>query len=322
MTRRVAYVVTSGGRDEYSAMTRLSTASLRISNPGTAVILVTDSLSGRRLVQTRDPLLDEVDEHLDFETPEGDARYRNRFIKTNLRNLIDGTYLFLDSDILIRGELSEVFSVEADIAGARNHSKDTQREQIWHEDQAVLEQMGWHVREDVYINGGAMLCHDTRGARRFGADWHAKWLRSHVETGGYRDQPALNAAICDSGVDLAVLPHRFNAQFKTRVSTARDAAIWHCYAAAGDPPVTEFEALVESMLRGMDVTRPMVETVLARWHPWRRTSWRDDCMARIVEFKGEFGWMDSLWFSGYRGRALRALAYKHLRRMVTGGADS
>jgi len=311
----VSYVVTSSGRDQYSAMTRVPCASVRISNPGFRVLLITDSASAQRLAGARDPLLDEVDAHVHFETPEGDASFRNRFLKTNLRSLIDGSYLFLDSDTLIRGDLSDVFSTDADIAGAPNHSKDALEEQIWYKDRAVLTRLGWRVRPDVYINGGAMLCHDTPGARRFGTDWHAKWLTSYRQTNGYRDQPALNAAVFDSGVRLAVLPHRFNAQFKTQVSTARDAVVWHCYAGAGNPPVTEFDALVEALLRGGELRKNAVEAAIMRTHPWRRHSRSDDYLARFIELKGHFDRTDTVWYCGYRGRARLAL----IRRLFLPG---
>jgi hypothetical protein len=270
-------------------------------------MLITVSVSAGHLMGASDPLLNDVDVYVHFDTPEGNASFRNRFLKTNLRNLVNGSYLFLDSDTLVRGDLSEVFSTESDIAGAPNHSKDTVQDQIWYQDRAVLTRLGWRVRSDVYINGGAMLCHDTPGARRFAGDWHAKWLTSYRETHGYRDQPALNAAVFDSGVRLTVLPHRFNAQFKTQVSTARDAVIWHCYAGAGNAPVTQFEALAEALLRGADLRRDAVEAAMTRPHPWRRRSWRDDCLARFIEFKGHFDRTETVWYSGYRGRERLAL---------------
>src|SRR5262249_20267133 len=144
---------------------RISAASLRISNRRLKVLVVCDPDSAAAMQRKRDPLLEEANEWAIFETPSGDASFRNRFVKTNLRNLIDGCYLFLDSDTLIRGELSELFSLTADIACAANHSKHQLEHQIWEEDKAMLTTMGWQTRDDVYVNGGVMLCNDTPGAR-------------------------------------------------------------------------------------------------------------------------------------------------------------
>ena len=40
-------------------------------------------------------------------------------MKTRLREIIEGPFLFLDSDTLIRGDLSPIFFLDTDIAGAR-----------------------------------------------------------------------------------------------------------------------------------------------------------------------------------------------------------
>jgi hypothetical protein len=174
------YVVTSTGRDIYSAMTRVSVSSLRLSNPNLGMTLVLDKPSSEALKAQADPLLDEVDQVLAFNTPEGPAIYRNRFIKTSLRERIEGPYLFLDSDMLIRGHLSDVFSIDADVACAPNHSKDRVEEQMCDEDRTALARMGWQTRPDVYVNGGLMLFNGTPGARRFAAAWHDGWLASYA----------------------------------------------------------------------------------------------------------------------------------------------
>ena len=69
MRERVVYAVTSSGRDFFSAMTRVSMASLRLSNPFVAISAVCDAASLVALRRSRDPLLNEVDELLVCETP-------------------------------------------------------------------------------------------------------------------------------------------------------------------------------------------------------------------------------------------------------------
>jgi hypothetical protein len=314
------YVVTSRGKDVYSAMTRISMASLRISNPGCKAVVVVDAASLVCMKQTRDPLLQEADEVLAFETPEGVDTFRNRFIKTNLRNLVDGQYLFLDSDMLIRGDISTLFDHETDIACAANHSKDLVEEQIWEEDSTTLSRLGWECRSDVYVNGGLMLCNDTDAARKFSADWHARWLHAHARIGGYRDQPALNSALRNTNIGLAVVPHRFNAQFKTAVRTAKDATIWHFYSGANEPPTTEFEALTARLVCGGSLANPAVEAIMRRPLPWLYRSWLDDWRAREIDRKGSFDEIDKAWFAGDRAQRRKQLLGR-LRRKVRTSID-
>src|SRR5688572_16579930 len=108
---RIAYVVTTTGNDYFSIMTRLSLASLRLTNPGTRILVCCDQPSKDAMQGGGDPLLLEADEVLTFDTPPGTPEFRNRFVKTNLRNLIPGKFLFLDSDILVRGDLAPLFDI-------------------------------------------------------------------------------------------------------------------------------------------------------------------------------------------------------------------
>src|SRR5262249_55982618 len=146
------------------------------------------------------------------DTPSGNDGFRNRYIKTQLRNLVTGRFLFLDSDTLIRRNVLELFSLHTDIAVAPNHSINAYEMQIWQEDRDALASTGWTTRTDVYVNGGVMFYGDTVGAKRFANDWHRKWLMSYNSTGRHRDQPALNAAIFHALPTLTLLPHRYNAQ--------------------------------------------------------------------------------------------------------------
>lgn len=91
---RVIYVVSSAGRDFYSAMTRVSVASLRLTNPRVRIDLVCDPVSEPAMRAVGDPLLDEV---VVCDAPPGGAAFRNRFVKTRLRAAVDGPFLFLDS---------------------------------------------------------------------------------------------------------------------------------------------------------------------------------------------------------------------------------
>jgi hypothetical protein len=221
----------------------------------------------------------------------------------------------LDSDTFVRDDISEIFSVDADIACAPNHSKDYIGQQIWFGDTAILSLMGWSHRRDVYVNGGVIFYNSTLGATLFADNWHQKWLKWYAAAKSYRhrDQAALNAAIFDTAPRLEILPHRFNAQFKFTPSTVSNAVLLHFYAAwTGDETVTEVERLVGKLLKGAVLRQSHIETILRHKHPWRRDFWLDDLAAQRVIKKGFFDQEDSLWF---QGRRMTSLGRRVLRRI-------
>ncbi len=265
---KVAFVVTSQGNDRYSVMARIALASLRLSNPSLQVIVACDNVSDRLMHDKQDPLVGEADEWLAVDTPDGNPVFRNRYVKTSLRARVKGPLLMLDSDILVRGNIQGIFSMQCDIAGARNHSRELLFDQIWAEDRMMLDQMGWHTRRDNYINGGVLLLNDTDAAHAFAASWHARWLESTSRASSFRDQPALNSALAIGQLRLGLLPDCFNAQILARPEVARGALIWHFYSSVELPNGTMFESLVSDVLNGGEVNIDRIQQMMTNSHPW------------------------------------------------------
>ncbi|WLD12417.1 hypothetical protein [Planctellipticum variicoloris] len=314
MAMQVVYAVTSGGGDMYSAMTHVSAASVRLSNPSARIVVACDVVTAGSLKAAKSPLVDEVDQLLVCETPDGDATFRNRFVKTRLRNVVDGAFLFLDSDTLVRGDLTPVFEMQCDIAGTRNHSLQTFREQIWEADLKVLDELAWRTRDTIYVNGGVLLYQDTVVAHEFGKMWHDLWLESSRRSGGYRDQPALNAAILRSGVDLAVLDDKYNAQIRRNLAAGRGAVVWHYYSSAELAAITEFEVEVGRIADGASLDVQRIRRLMSSEHPLRRRSWLDDWFAGRMMRRAEISEIDQLWLTGRRGQFLRRKTGEILRR--------
>lgn len=230
---KVVYCLTSKGSDVYEAMTRVSLASVRRTNPGARIEIACDQPTHSALKATNSRLFREADAVLAFPTPEGEPTFRNRFIKTQLRLLLDGSFLFLDSDTVVRKPLTPLLKINADLAAATNHSADTLAEQIWSEDQANLDTMGWKIQAP-YVNGGVIWYANTPGAHQFAAAWHQNWLAKVEKIGGYRDQPALNHSLyATTKIRLQTLDHRWNAQIAMNPGLAQDATIWHTYSSNG-----------------------------------------------------------------------------------------
>jgi hypothetical protein len=296
---KVVIALTSQGKDYFSTMTRVAVASLRVSNPKLRVAIACDRHSDEEMRRVGDPLIDEVDEWLAVETPLENAGFRNRYVKTKLRSLIEEPFLFLDSDVFVRGDLSEIFSLECDIAGARNHSRETFAEQIWDQDRATIEAMNWEVSKQVYLNGGVLFFNDTEGAYRFAAEWHQRWLQSYHKRKNYRDQPALNNALYVTQPKLVILEDRFNAQVKTNTFVANNAIIWHFYSSHLQC-FFQFDLLVEHALKANKLDYESIRSYQTQSAPWKIELLGDKFIGKRISKQGRAGGWEIDWLSTRR----------------------
>lgn len=263
---QVVFAVTSEGKDRWSAMASLAIACLRATNPGLFVVVACDAESDRLLRRAADPLVGEVDRWVATETPPGDPKFRNRFVKTSVRAIVDGPLLLVDSDVVVRRDLTPIFSLTADVACAPNHSRNIYREQLNDRDAAIIETMGWNISQEVYFNAGVVYFNDTPNARRVSNDWYRLWLSSYAECCDYRDQPAFNAALNDVCPNVTILQDKYNAQFKKTPSSFYEAHLWHYYAGYNEL-MTKFEIAIQQIVDG----RPKINIVelVTSVHPWR-----------------------------------------------------
>lgn len=121
-SQKIVYCLSASVGDVYEAMTRVSLATLRISNPNAFVIIACDQLTMQALKSGHSKLLEEADAVVEWPSPDGPAIFRNRYIKTQLGKIIEGPFLFIDSDTIVRKPVGALFELKTDVAAAPNHS--------------------------------------------------------------------------------------------------------------------------------------------------------------------------------------------------------
>jgi hypothetical protein len=305
-SNQAVFVLTSNGSDIYWAMTRIAIASLRLTNPGLRILVACDHVTHRTLKSQENQIISEVDEWRPFMTLEGSPVVRNRFLKTSLRGRLSGNFLFLDSDILVRGDLSTVFATQADVAGAVNHSRSSLQGQIGAVDREVLDQLQWSLTRGFYINGGVLFYNDTRGAHEFGRCWHELWLGAYRKLGKYRDQTALNYALERSGARFHLLADRFNGQFWGNPSVVKDALIWHFYLSSPNVPQTPFLIEALHLIATGELRLDKISAMIRQIHPWKSQHIIDDWVAnRLIQKQHYDGWEGDSIRMGYSRAILR-----------------
>ena len=97
------YILTSGNEDLYYEQIYLSITSLLLYNPEAFIVLLTDDITVRSLTGPRSKILELVKECKVISLPtEQSKKVRSRLLKTNMRNLIEGKFLY-ESELFLVG---------------------------------------------------------------------------------------------------------------------------------------------------------------------------------------------------------------------------
>ena len=116
MHTKIVYAVTSDNSDIYLEQTYVSIYTLRKYHPDAYVVLVVDDVTNATLKDKRDYIMNVVTEKVVVIPPKEYTKVeRSRYLKTTLRNQIDGDYLFIDSDTVITASLDEIDTFEDDV---------------------------------------------------------------------------------------------------------------------------------------------------------------------------------------------------------------
>ncbi len=230
MKTRVVYTLVSDASDLYLEQLMVSVYSLRLHNNSVNIAIVIDKYTDRGLKEYREHIRQMVDEIIVVDTPYPDNKMlSSRYLKTNLRNLIDGTFLFIDCDTIICENLDKIDSFKGDIGmvsdlNAPNELKDVNVI-------AKCERAGFKGMEGKpYYNSGVIFVKDTLTAHQLYTKWYKLWRKS-ANNGVFNDQPALCAANIHQDYPIQELSSKWNCQFKFYGSSfLNEAKILHYYS--------------------------------------------------------------------------------------------
>lgn len=222
------YVVTGNEKNIYIEQTWVSIWSLKYYNPDAKAVIVTDE-STIKHIQSNPELIklctDIVSVHIDDEISEME---KSRWLKTKLRELIKGDFVYLDSDTIVTGDIRELNEVANDV----NFVLDTHvsfRENFHHKRviRLVRKIYGSDVSHELdYYNGGFFIAKDTDMSHRFFKEWHENWKIS-MKKGLSLDQMALLMTCMNNPNIVKPLPGIYNCQLTYSVAYLHDAKIVH-----------------------------------------------------------------------------------------------
>ena len=211
------YILVSNEKDIYYEQTLVSVMSLRHYNPDAFVTLLVDDKTDKTLVGFRAGIKDLVNEYkvIPFDDKIGGLA-RSRLLKTNMRNLLEGDFLYLDGDTAFVDKLDVVVDDTCDVGGIPDlHSHKNDPYHIKHKgDNRNKRLLGFKLSlAEVFFNGGVIFARDTAKAKEFFDKWYELYQYCNTK-GVFTDQISLNETNQLLGFPLKELPGEWNCQVR------------------------------------------------------------------------------------------------------------
>jgi hypothetical protein len=315
---KIVYVVTGSANSHYVLMTRISIATLKISNPSLAIVLATDNETLKSIKETKNPILTEVSSIKEIQTPSGSSAFRSRFIKTRLGIEIEGSFIFVDSDTVIRKKITFDLESNNDIGLVRNHSRYILSEQLWIGDLKVIRMMGWNEPQKIYFNSGVIFYQGNSKSKKFAEKWHEAWKEGYKKTGFHVDQPSLSHIISLDEFNVQPMGNKYNSQVKSRLNfkydsiesineVEKDAVIWHYfYSDTEKYNFTEFELLVKKLSKINTFKKSQILKLLQADFPWRCSTFLDRVIAKKASKLSRIKGFYLFWLEGRKIKAIKS----------------
>lgn len=232
MRTKIVYVLVSRETDYYYEMLLLSLYSLRLHHPkGDAVVeVVMDEDTHQRLVDKKAEILNDVTPIVVPIPSEYTVMQRSRYLKTQLRYLVRGNFLYLDTDTLVCEKLNDIDKVDASVAMVANENDNLQLENV--EVIEKCQKLGFDIQGgENYFNSGVIYAMDDVFAQQLFSSWHAFWQKS-CQMGVPQDQFSLCAANKTVSNIISGLPDIWNFQLfcNSTTSNLKKCKIFHYFS--------------------------------------------------------------------------------------------
>ena len=230
MKTKLVYVLTCTTEGNYIEQALLAIWSARHHNPSAQILLFVDDITDGVISEGRDEVLKYVSEKIviPFEADKT-MLYRSRWIKTSVRRLVDGDFLFVDCDTITTRSLEEIDSLSCTMGAVPDSHLPVHEfgKALMKSSKVKVAPVGIDLdAEEYYFSSGVLYVKDTPETHALYETWHAVWQEGE-EKGVNIDQPSLAKANIEAGHLIERIDDRFNCVIYTQPDFAKDASILH-----------------------------------------------------------------------------------------------
>ena len=234
MRPKLVYVLTCAPEATYIEQALMAVFSARHWNPGAHIVLMVDNKTDALFSGIRAEILDYISEKIvvPFEDESLTPMYKSRWIKTQVRQLIEGDFLFIDSDTICQRPLSDIDNFDCEVGAVLESHLPVNEfcDSLHRSAQNANEKIGVDIDvEQLYFSSGVLLVRDTKKTHKLYELWHQYWKDGN-EMGLNIDQPSLAKANREMGHIIQQIPDTYNCILFTRPIFIRDAHILHIAA--------------------------------------------------------------------------------------------
>lgn len=232
MNTKILYIVTSTKNDIYFEQAWASAWSVRHYSPSAKIVLLADSdtLNAVKNSSRKNglALFDEIIA-VDFE-PHVSNKVRSRYLKTSMRNIVSGDFLFIDSDTVVTGSLDYVDAFDFDLGMVPDLHCPVSRHPFESGIKNTAKKLfDLDVSDDMlYFNSGVVFAQDSSKVHNFFHCWHKNWERS-CNKGMVLDQPALLKTDIEMGGFIKIMDGNLNCQILGSIAYLHTAKIVHFF---------------------------------------------------------------------------------------------
>ena len=228
MKTKLVYVLTCAPEATYIEQALMAVFSARHWNPDAHIVLMVDDKTDALLTGKRGEILNYISEKIvvPFEDESLTPMFRSRWIKTQVRQLIKGDFLFVDSDTICCRSIGEIDDFECEVGAVGDNNttfmNDVGRQGTINHAALICDLSN----EEFYFSSGVIYCKDTEKTHRFFVLWHQYW-KDGVVSGIQIDQPALAKANMEMKHVIEPIDDVYNCVLYTQHARLEEAAILH-----------------------------------------------------------------------------------------------
>lgn len=236
MNTKIVYCLASSEKDYYYEQLFISVHSLRKHNPEAYVEVVCDDKTYATLIGSRARIFELVTNVISITLPESIGQWeRSRYLKTNLRKLVHGDYLFIDTDTIICGPLDSVDCYTFEVGAVKDEWKDTtiqanSKDCVDNTANSRAQRFGLNVVGYHYFNSGVMFVKDSPAAYSLYEKWTSLYDKYHTEL--KTDQFSLMLANHEAGDVITEMNRNLNCMvvIDKCIKHIQEAKIIHYYS--------------------------------------------------------------------------------------------